>query len=366
MFKNLLQFLFLCLLALGCKEEQNPKGTNTELQEAPQLTLDEANRLASLPFGCIQVEYPNKLGQSLHDSTHIKPPKELHPAFYGCYDWHSSVHGHWSLVSLLKQFSSLDNNVLIRNMLMDNISKEHIETEIAYFKMTGNKSYERTYGWAWLLKLAEELHTWDDPMAKELETNLEPLTHLIIEGYMEFLPKLNYPIRVGEHSNTAFGLSLAWDYARTTGHIELQKVIETSVERFYMNDEGCPLSWEPSGFDFLSPCLEEANLVRKVVAPVVFKTWFNKFLPQLADANFVLDPGEVSDRTDGKLVHIDGLNFSRAWCLYGIAKALPEYKHLANIANEHVVYSLPSIVDGNYEGTHWLGSFAINALNNTK
>ncbi len=340
--------------------DSQPSENNFEIVT---LNLTEANRLASLPLHCLQTEYPNKLGQVLGDPSQLRSPKDLHPSFYGCFDWHSSVHGHWSLVSLLKQFPDLDNNTLIREKLTQNISKEHIEIECAYFKEKHNTSYERTYGWAWLLKLAEELHTWDDPLARELEQNLQPLTDIIVEGYLTFLPKLNYPIRVGEHTNTAFGLTFAFDYAKTVGHDSLQNLITERAKDFYLNDAGCPLSWEPSGFDFLSPCLEEADIMRRVLPAPDFKAWLADFLPQLAAKDFSWSQGEVSDRTDGKLVHLDGVNFSRAWCLYGIANQFEEYKHLKKVANEHINYSLPSIVDDNYEGTHWLGSFAIYALN---
>ena len=357
---------FVVLLMFSCKNKSQPQIDLDAKSVRPELNVMQANRLANLPFGCIQTEYPNKLGQTLHDSTQLKNPKTLHPAFYGCFDWHSSVHGHWSLVSLLRQFPDLNNAPAIREKLIENLSKGNIELEMDYFKMKGNATYERTYGWAWLLKLAEELYTWDDPMAKELSVNLQPLVDVIVQGYIDFLPKLNYPIRVGEHSNTAFGMSLAWDYAKTTNQGELQKVLETTVTRFYLNDVACPLSWEPSGFDFLSPCLQEADVVRKILPPDAFKKWFKSFLPQMANTSFAMETGKVSDRTDGKLVHIDGLNFSRAWCLYGIAKTLPEYAHLRHIADEHLKYSLSSIVDDNYEGTHWLGTFALYALNHSE
>jgi len=355
---SLVTFLFL-----GCKNQQKQEVKEDVSLEIPELTFNEANRLVRLPLECLQTEYPNKLNQSLLDSTHLGSPRELHPAFYGCYDWHSSVHGHWSMVSLLKQFPSLNQASTIRNKLVENISKENILKEVTYFNMTGNSSYERTYGWAWILKLAEELHTWNDPLARDLENNLQPLTDFIVAAYVDFLPKLNYPIRVGEHSNTAFGLSMAWDYAVVTEDDTLKNIIATSVERFYKNDDHCPLSWEPSGFDFLSPCLEEASLVRRIYGPAMFKKWLDKFLPQLENPEFNMEPAIVSDRTDGKLIHLDGLNFSRAWCLYGIAETLPQYSHLKQIATKHINYSLPKIVDDNYGGTHWLGSFAIYALN---
>ncbi|QWX82670.1 DUF2891 domain-containing protein [Cellulophaga sp. HaHaR_3_176] len=363
---KLISILLLSFFLNSCKEDVKKESTVEDNIVVPELTFKEANRLAGLPLACLQIEYPNKLNQSLNDASHIASPKELHPAFYGCFDWHSSVHGHWSLVSLLKQYPSLHEAATIRAQLAANITAENIAVEIAYFKMEGNSSYERTYGWAWILKLAEELHTWEDPLARDLEKNLQPLTDLIVSSYLEFLPKLNYPIRVGEHTNTAFGLSLALDYAETLKNNGLIEGIKNCVTRFYSDDADCPLSWEPSGFDFLSPCLEEANLVRRIYSADDFKIWFDAFLPELTDADYELEPGKVSDRTDGKLVHLDGLNFSRAWCLYGIAETLPEYSHLKKMANNHISYSLPNIIDANYSGTHWLGSFALHALNNAK
>lgn len=329
----------------------------------PKLDLQGANVLALLPLQCIETEYPNKLNQTIGGAEDLQAPKALHPAFYGCFDWHSAVHGHWSLVSLLKQFPDINESHLIKEKLKLSISKENIIKELNYFNGDHNASYERTYGWAWLLKLAEELHTWNDPLARELEKNLQPLTDLIINKYIEFLPKLNYPIRVGEHSNTAFGLSFAYDYAKTVNQIELLTLIEQRATYFYKNDKDCPLSWEPSGFDFLSPCLEEAALMKRVLGETEFQDWFSEFLPQLKDKNYQMELGKVSDRADGKLVHLDGVNLSRAWSLNKIAEGLPEYSHLKNIANHHINYTLPSVVDDGYEGGHWLGSFAIYALN---
>ena len=346
---------------MSCKTEK----TESIKGEIPLaiLNLTQAQRLVSLPINCVEVEFPNKLGQTIGGVEDLQSPKELHPAFYGCFDWHSSVHGHWSLVSLLKQFPQLENASEIKKKLLGNISKENIQKEVAYFYGKHNKSYERTYGWAWLLKLAEEIHTWDDATARELEKNLQPLTDLIVQKYIGFLPKLNYPIRVGEHPNTAFGLTFAWDYANTVGHQTLKEMIEKRAKDFYLNDVDCPISWEPSGYDFLSPCLQEAAIMKRVLSVSEFTTWFEKFLPQLKDVNYQLAVGEVSDRTDGKLVHLDGVNFSRAWALYDIVKDLPAYSHLKNIANEHINYSLPNLVGDSYEGGHWLGSFAIYALN---
>ncbi|MEY8848633.1 DUF2891 domain-containing protein [Psychroserpens sp. XS_ASV72] len=359
--------MLLLIVFFSCLDSedssQNKELSVEAMEVVPRLNLEQANKLAQLPLDCIQTEYPNKLNQVIGGDTDLKSPQELHPAFYGCFDWHSAVHGHWSLVSLLKQFPQLANREVVIDMLMENMSEEHIKTEVAYFYGKHNATYERTYGWAWLLKLAEELHTWEDTNAEVLEQNLKPLTDLIVGKYLEFLPKLNYPIRVGEHPNTAFGLSFAYDYAKAVGHQELASLIEKRAKDFYSNDKGCPLSWEPSGFDFLSPCLEEAALMKRVLEQEEFKTWMSDFLPQLKDTSFEIQVGKVSDRTDGKLVHLDGVNFSRAWSLNKIAEDLPQYSHLKNLANKHINYSLPNIVGDSYEGGHWLGSFAIFALN---
>lgn len=362
--------VLLLYFVLACNNSQEKTSTKsqstneTKISVKPLLNLEQANKLAKLPLNCIVVEFPNKLGQTLTDDTELASPKVLHPAFFGCFDWHSAVHGHWSLVSLLKQFPDLEQREIAIQFLQNNLSKENIEQEEAYFSKNHNKSFERTYGWAWLLKLAEELHTWEDPVARDLEASLKPLTNTIVDLYIDFLPKLNYPVRVGEHSNTAFGLSFALDYATTFENNQLAELIKTRAISFYQNDINCPLNWEPSGFDFLSPCLEEAALMKRVLGQAEFKSWLNSFMPQLFQSDFKLEPGVVSDRTDGKLVHLDGLNFSRAWCLFTISKDMNELSHLNLIAQKHLSYSLPNIFEDSYEGGHWLGSFALYALNN--
>lgn len=353
--------LLILIITYFNQVEKNPE--TYEGRNDLTLTLEEANRLAKLPLKCLQNEYPNKLGQTIGGEEEIANPASLHPAFYGCFDWHSSVHGHWMLVNLLKKFPDLENSEEIKKKLQQNISKENILAEVVYFNRKTETSYERTYGWAWLLKLAEELHTWDTPFARQLEKDLQPLTDLIVGRYLEFLPKLYYPIRVGEHTNTAFGLAFAYDYAKAVNNSALKDLIEKRSREFYISDQECPLKWEPGGYDFLSPCLEEADLMRRVLPKEEFRSWLARFLPELQNKDFSLPPGKVSDRTDGKLVHLDGVNFSRAWCLSGIAADLPEYQHLQKVAQEHIAYSLPNVVDGEYEGEHWLASFAIYALN---
>lgn len=341
------------------------KGAQKQMETAvpiPELSVEQANHLAQLPIHCLHVEYPNKLSQTLIDSTQLKSPQALHPAFYGCFDWHSSVHGHWSLVALMKAFPNLEHSEEIKAKLVENITTANITEELAYFKRPENKSFERTYGWAWLLHLSQEIDTWDDAEAVELQEALNPLTEYIVQAYLDFLPKLNYPIRTGEHPNTAFGLAFAYDYAVVNNRQDLKELIEQRSRYFYMDDVGCPIGWEPSGFDFLSPCLEEVDIMRRVLPKEEFLPWLRQFMPELFIPNFDLPVGQVSDRSDGKLVHLDGLNFSRAWSLYGLANQYPQFYYLRDLASKHVAYSLPSIVDDNYEGTHWLSSFAIYAL----
>jgi len=361
--------LFLILLEFGCNTSVKKAEPAEEkvTQTIPSLSLDNASRLSKLPFKCMDTEYPNTTQQTLYSEADIKTPKEVHPTFYGCFDWHSSVHGHWSLVKLLKQFPDLANAAAIRQKLTVNLNEANVNVEVKYLQGKRNKAFERTYGWAWLLKLAEELHTWNDPLGKKLEHNLQPLTNQIIRNFMQYLPELDKPVRSGLHPNTAFGLSFAWDYALTTGNDSLKTMIAKRAREYYLKDPRYNIAMEPEGADILSPCLEEIDIMRRVLSENELKDWLGKFLPELKEKSFKLAPGKVSDRTDGHLGHIDGLNFSRAWCLLGLANAYPEYEHLRPIAYSHINYSLPSLVGGdggNYDASgHWLGSFAIYALN---
>jgi len=354
---RLLFLFFLFLISCNQNEETNVVAVPTY-----ELNQDQANRLLSLPLDCVQKEYPNKLQQTLLNSSHIAPPKELHPAFYGCFDWHSSVHGHWSAVKLVKAFPELEDSEKAVQMLTENITEKNIQQEIEYFKRSTETSYERTYGWAWLLQLQLELDTWQSETGKELSRNLQPLTDLIVKRYLEYLPKLIYPIRVGEHTNTAFGLSFAYDYAVQSNQTELKELIESRARDFYTDDAGCPIDWEPSGYDFLSPCLQEVDIMRKVLTEDEFSSWIADFMPELGQKDLTLEVGRVSDRTDGKLVHLDGLNFSRAWVFYGLATQYEEYAHLVQVGNLHMEYSYPNLLGDSYEGSHWLGSFAIYAM----
>jgi len=320
------------------------------------LNLTQANRLANLPLNCIQQPLPYKASLTIAQASDLQMPKNHHPAFYGCFDWHSAVHAHWSLVYLLKSFPKLKKREESIEKLQQNLTTQNIKKEVAYFSLNKqSKSFERTYGWAWLLKLQEELYTWNDALAEQLYNNLQPLANYIAKAYIAHLPNLVYPIRNGEHSNTAFGLSFAYDYALTLKNTALQNSIKTNALRFYQNDKACPVNWEPSGYDFLSPCLQEADIMRKILDEPAFEKWFSQFLPELHQQQLILKPGKIIDRTDGKLVHLDGLNFSRAWCLYQLKNNTNAYQ----LASEHLNYSLTKITDGDYAGQHWLGSFAL-------
>lgn len=370
--------MIAAIAIVGCKGNDEPQGNEAvdrdstlvdeavamlEPSNAIALTVEQANKLVELPLNCLNVEYPNKLNQTLAGAEDIGEPRELHPAFYGCFDWHSSVHAHWTMLRLLKKFPEMKKAEEIREKLKNSLTAENIQEEVKYFSREQESTFERTYGWAWVLKLAEELQTWEDPMARELSENMEPLTELMVKKFKEFLPKLNYPIRVGEHTNTAFALALAHDYAVATGREELRMLIEKRAKDYYLNDDDCPIEWEPGGFDFLSPCLSEVDIMRRVLPKKTFNLWMNDFLPQLRKKDFNLEVAEVTDRTDGKLVHLDGLNFSRAWVLFGLANQYPqEYGHLRSLANEHVNYSFPNLVGDSYEGGHWLGTFALYAI----
>jgi len=301
----------------------------------------------------------------MDDSLDVRAPYELHPAFYGCFDWHSAVHGHWMLVKLIREFPNLPEQDTIRYLLDLNLTAENIAVELEYFEEETNKSFERTYGWAWLLKLTEELITWNDPQGKKWLEALQPLADHIVDKYTGFLPKLTYPNRTGEHPNTAFGLGFAWDYAVAADNWEFINVIESRAKDYYMKDADCPGNYEPGGFDFLSPCLIEADLMSRVLPDYEFLTWMHDFLPNFISGTpeSLFIPATVTDRSDGKLVHLDGLNLSRSWCFSRLAWFYPEENNLIRgAAKYHLEITLPNISSGQYAGEHWLASFAIYAI----
>jgi hypothetical protein len=351
------------LLALNLSVSAQPSKPNQL-----SLTQSEASHFAQLALKCVRKEYPNKPDHTINNADDVRNPKAMHGAFYGCYDWHSSVHGHWMLVRLLRLFPSLPEGRDIRSALDANLSDKNIRNEVAYLNQPNRASFERTYGWAWLLKLAEELHGWNDADAQRWSRNLQPLAEAFADKYIAFLPKQTYPIRTGVHPNTAFGLAFALDYARTIGNLKLTSLIVERSRSYYGRDVNYPGSWEPGGEDFFSPALMEADLMRRVMNQREFARWFQRFLPRVARGGpkELLQPAIVTDRTDPKLVHLDGLNLSRAWCMRSVASALPlidpARRVLAQSAAAHANAALAHVASGDYAGEHWLASFAVYML----
>ncbi len=358
--------LGMAFIACG-KEGVSGEGAGKAI-ESLKLDKDSASHFARLALRGIQKEYPNKLSHVLNDEKDARTPADLHPAFYGCFDWHSSVHGHWMLVRLLRLFPDLPEGKAIRFALDANLTADHALVEMEYFDQPGRKSFERTYGWAWLLKLREELLGWEDPDGKKWASNLEPLAEALVERYLDFLPRQTYPIRRGVHPNTAFGIAFALDYARAAGHVALEELLLERSRFYFAGDTDYPARWEPDGDDFFSRSLIEADLMQRVLPPREYPAWFRRFLPDLekGEPRSLLEPAEVSDRSDPKIVHLDGLNLSRAWCMKSIAQALPGDDPLRRILLKSAVLqanaTLPHIASGSYEGEHWLASFAIYML----
>ena len=339
----------------------------------PALAPDAAARFAALALACVHQEYPNKVSHVLASDADARPPRELHPAFFGCYDWHSSVHGHWLLARLARRGLDEATAAKARAALAANLTPERIATEVAYLRAPGRASFERPYGLAWLLQLDLELREWGEDAAlpidmraqvKAWQQALAPLVAAAREQLAAWLPKLAYPIRIGEHDQTAFSFGLILDWARGAGDVEMAALLERTATRLYTADRDCPLNYEPSGQDFLSPCLAEADLMRRVMQPQPFASWLDAFLPRIPRDKSAawLPVGIVTDRADPKLAHLDGLNLSRGWMLEGIAYGLPEYdarrSALLAAAKAHRDAALPQVTGEHYEGGHWLGSFA--------
>ena len=320
---------------------------------AATLSLDPAaaERFANLALACVHQEYPNKIAHVLQSDKDVAPPRVLTPAFYGCYDWHSSVHGHWLLARLSRLSPDAPFADKARAALERSLTADHVAQEVKYLSGPGRASFERPYGLAWLLQLTGELREANHP----LYATVQPLENAAVERLRTWLPKLSHPVRSGEHSQTAFALGLVLDSG--AGGDELARLVRARARAFYSNDRNCPIDYEPSGEDFLSPCLAEADLMRRVLPPRQFATWLTAFLPRMT-----LTPAVVTDPSDPKLAHLDGLNLSRAWMLEGIASGLPQddprvATYLA-ASRAHATAGLASVTGEHYEGGHWLGSFA--------
>jgi hypothetical protein len=325
----------------------------------------DMSRFAMMALECVHRQYPNKIAHHLNSDADVKPPRELTPAFYGCYDWHSSVHGHWLLARLARTEPKAAYVARARAALAHSLTPANIAVEVAYQKAEGRVGFERPYGLAWLLQLAAELREWKDEYARHWSGALVPLETTVVERITSWLPKLTRPVRSGEHSQTAFALGLMLDWARIAGTREFEGLLRSRIAGFYLSDRDAPLAYEPSGEDFLSPSLAEADLLRRILAPAEFSAWLKQFLPGIPGdgGDEWLKPGIVTDPTDGKLVHLDGLNLSRAWMLEGMARGLPEkdgrVRSLRAAAAIHRNAGLEGIKGEHYEGGHWLGTFAV-------
>lgn len=338
---------------------------------AEGLDSSSGGRFANLALACLHEEYPNHVSLTLNSEADAKPPHLLTPAFYGCLDWHSDVHGHWLLVRLLRLYPDAPFAQQARAEIAKSLTPENIAAEVAFMTQPGRASFERPYGLGWLLKLAAELRQWDDPQAREWSATLQPLEAEVAKRIKAWVPKLHYPIRIGEHAQTAFSFGQIWDWAQVTEDTEMKEVLTEAANRYYWNDKACPIHYEPNGEDFLSACLGEADFMRRVVADKKsYGDWLSGFLPNIPretgskeTGKEWLKPGIVTDRSDPKLAHLDGLNLSRAWMLQGIASGLEpgdkRVKVLMETAEKHRNEALPNVTGEHYEGGHWLGTFAV-------
>jgi hypothetical protein len=324
-----------------------------------------AGRFATLALDCVGREYPNKIAHVLSSAEDVRAPHVLTPAFYGCYDWHSAVHGHWLLARLLRTFPAAPFAPAARAALARSLTPANIAGEVAYVQGKGRTSFERPYGLAWLLQLAAELRDWNDPDARAWAAALAPLETEAALRFEQWLPKLTRPIRIGEHDQTAFAFGLVLDWAAASDRASTRDVVASRARAFYLADRNCPMAYEPSGQDFLSPCLAEADLVRRILPSAEYATWLSGFLPGLTARTGAswLTPAVVTDPSDPKLAHLDGLNLSRAWMLEGIASGLPasdpRLPAVRALARAHREAGLASVTGAHYEGGHWLGTFAV-------
>ena len=361
-------YILPTLFLAGCSQAQPP----IQPIDAPavesfptEISADLSGRFTKLALDCVEQEFPNKIARTTNDAESIGRPQALFPVFYGCFDWHSAVHGHWLLVRQLRvgpQDAQWRADAIAK--LNANITQENAAGELANFRRAERGSWERPYGWAWVLQLTAELREYEDPNAKRWLAALEPLEADIVQATKDWLPKLAYPIRLGTHNQSAFAFTLMWDWAAIAGDAEFTALLKSKSLEFHASDVDCPLTYEPSGEDFLSPCLMEADLMRRVMNADDYERWLSAFLPNIPKdgSSDWLAPAIVKDASDGKLVHLDGVNSSRAWNLYNIARALPEgdarRASLVASADIHKNTGVAAVSDEHYSGSHWLASFA--------
>jgi hypothetical protein len=334
---------------------------------ASRLTADVASKFARIALGHVTREYPNKLDHVLDGPADARGPRDLHPMFFGSFDWHSCVHGYWLLATVLRREPSIPEAGAIRALFDETFTADKVAGEVAYLARSSSRGFERPYGWGWLLKLQAELMAHEAPPSSENWAAVhQPLATAFADRFRDFLPKAHYPIRTGVHSSTAFAIALAQDYAVAAGDAALSALFREKVRAWYLADRDAQ-AWEPSGDDFLSATLMEAECLRRLLPRAEFAPWLAAFLPRAArrEPASLFTPATVSDRSDGKIAHLDGLNLSRAWCWREIAATLPADDPLADVAEAtaqaHLAASLPHVA-GDYMGEHWLASFALLAL----
>jgi Protein of unknown function (DUF2891) len=336
--------------------------------ETSELNAAQVGRFARLALAGIDCEYPNKPNSTLTREQDLLSPRVLHPAFFGCFDWHSAVHGHWLLVRLLRLFPDMADAANIRARLAAHLTTANLEAEAAYFDDRSNHGFERMYGWAWALRLAAELRAWNDSAAQDWARNFAPLEQKFVALTHDYLPRLTYPIRTGVHPDMAFALAQILDYARAVGDKKLEQLVVERAKNYYLNDRDYPVNYEPSGEDFFSPGLNVADLMWRVLKPDEFSRWLDAYLPGLREGKLGnwAAAAEVSDLTDGRIVHLVGLNLSRAWTMRGVVSALapddPRRKVLESASRLHSDAGLKSVFSGSYEGEHWLATFAVYLL----
>ena len=330
------------------------------------LTPDIAALYARTALGHVTREYPNKLDHVLESAADAQGPRALHPVFFGSFDWHSCVHGWWTLFTVYRLYPDSPEAGRIHDLADSLFTADKIAAEVAYLARPSSRGFERPYGWAWCLMLAAELARHQTDAGRRWAAALKPLADAFVQRFMAYLPLSTYPVRVGTHYNTAFALRLVLDFADEAGEVALAALCRERIITWHGEDRDCQ-AWEPSQDEFLSPALMEAELMRRVLAPDSFVDWLDRFLPRLADRQpqTLFTPASVSDRSDGKIAHLDGLNLSRAWCWRGIASALPEDDTRRAVALTaaacHLDVALPQVT-GDYMGEHWLASFALLAL----
>ncbi len=322
------------------------------------LDAELASRMARIALGHVTREYPHKLDHVLENDLDARTPRDLHPIFFGSFDWHSCVHGWWTLLTLRRLFPNIAEAEAIAELADSSFTKRKVATEFAYLDRSSSRGFERPYGWAWLLKLHCEATRHDASLSSELE----PLARAFAGRLRDYLQILTYPIRVGTHYNTSFALTLSLEWADKFDSALAEQIRDRTLHWFGA-DRDCQ-AWEPGGDEFLSSALTEAQCMART-HPALFPEWFPNFLPRVADREpaTLFTPAVVSDRSDGKIAHLDGLNLSRAWCWRGLTPLLPPAERAVaeRAADEHLAAALPHIA-GDYMGEHWLASFALLAL----